>query len=136
MKTALFIFVLLFFATISFAQKSKSCNVDLRSYPSIEMKVAINGYPFNNVLYISKDSLKSDFRIVIADPSIKIESFCLFYNTEYGDVWSQLIEGDTIKQNETALKVLKKGEGFELSLFKLSNRNKFYTGPKLTVILL
>ena len=100
------------------------CNLE-----NAPLRASINnfGFAYGKMLYISKDSLRNGFTVVLSNPNYKIVGFTLFYDCEGCDIWVKTIYGNKVsQQNVSILRKLKNNEVLEFGCLNIEIKGKRY----------
>ena len=96
--------------------------------PVVKIAATISGLGYEEMVYISKDSLRRGFGIVLSDPSYQIVGFRVYFFGKYMDLYWKDISGSNA--NETNLPILKNLNGdewMEIECLTVTKKKQYYT---------
>ena len=105
---------------------------------TINVNAFVKGYPYQNKIYISKDSLLNGFSLDLSDNSYKIIGFKIFYEFPGDPFGESVIIGNKITtQNLSFIPNLKElGNGyFELFCIAIEKNGKKYNARDFVIVL-
>lgn len=117
-------FLLIFKSVIAQIPDSAICS----KKPGIKVPATINDLGYEKMVYISKDSIRLGFRIVLLDPSYQIVGFRVYFFGKHMDLYWKDISGSNA--NETNLPILRNLSGeewMEIECLTVTKKKQYYT---------
>lgn len=118
----------------SFSQSKHTIWDEVKSLPFYSNPATIEGFPINKTLEVSIKQLSKGFRLVLWDPSYKIEFFQLALDCKDCDIGLWWISGDSLTlKNAPVLGHLHPGDVLFFSYFRIEKGGKCYKTPDFAV---